>query len=181
MTISKVIVTPSDFNTAQFDVTSGGKVNLLETFINPFFKNAALDTTTNPASPEYVFTRHDNSEVRLPAGVNDVHVTQPGTAYDSATSVLTLGLTNGGTPVTVNLAELSKTTAQSSTSVSFSGEGTAGNPLTATVTVKAAGGVVAGANGLEIDATAINVLTHDVRLVDMAGNVLMFGSSAGAP
>lgn len=179
MTI-KTLVAPTDFNTDQFDVTTGGKVNLLAAFMNPFFKDASLDTTTNPAAPEYVFMRYDNTEVRLPANVNDVHVTGTGTTYDVATSVLTLGMTAGGTPITVNLAELSKTATQNSTSVALSGEGTAGNKLSATVIVKAAGGIVKGADGLEIDPTAINTRTHDVQLVDMAGNVLLFGSSTGA-
>lgn len=177
MTVLKTIVTPADFNPAQFDVTTGGKVNLLAAFMNPFFKQAALDTVTNPAAPEYVFTRHDNTEVRLPAGVVDVHVTQTGTSYDAATSVLTLGFAAGGAPVTVNLAELSKTATQDSTSVAFTGEGTAVNKLSAAVKVKAAGGILAGADGLELDPTAVNTLTHDVILVDMAGNFLISGGS----
>ena len=177
MATIKTVVTPTDFNTAQFDVTTGGKVNLLAAFMNPFFKHAVLDTTTNPAAPEYVFTRYDDTEVRLPAGVSDIHVTTAGTSYDAATSILTLGFTNGGIPVTVNLAELSKTAAQDSTSVAFTGEGTSGNKLSATVIVKAAGGILAGANGLELDPTAVNTLTHDVILVDMAGNFLISGGS----
>ena len=177
MAILKTVVTPSDFNTAQFDVTTGGKVNLLAAFMNPFFKAAALDSVTNPAAPEYVFTRHDSTEVRLPAGVIDVHVTQAGTSYDAATSILTLGFASGGAPVTINLAELSKTATQDSTSVAFTGEGTAGNKLSATVVVKAAGGILAGANGLELDAPNINSMTHDVVLTDMAGNFLISGGS----
>ncbi len=177
MTVLKTIVTPADFNTAQFDVTTGGKVNLLAAFMNPFFKQAALDSVTNPAAPEYVFTRHDNTEVRLPAGVVDVHVAQADTSYDAVTSILTLGFTAGGTPVTINLAELSKTATQDSTSVAFTGEGTSGNKLSATVIVKAAGGILAGANGLELDPTAVNTLTHDVILADMAGNFLISGGS----
>ena len=177
MATIKTVVTPTDFNTSQFDVTTGGKVNLLAAFMNPFFKQAALDSVTTPDAPAYVFTRHDNTEVRLPAGVNDIHVTTAGTSYDAATSILTLGFTNGGIPVTINLAELSKTATQDSTSVAFTGEGTSGNKLSATVIVKAAGGILAGANGLELDPTAVNTLTHDVILADMAGNFLISGGS----
>lgn len=177
MSTLKTVVTPSDFNTAQFDVTAGNKVNLLASFVNPFFKDAALDLTTDPAAPVYVFTRHDGSTVKLPANVNDVHVTQPGTGYDATTSVLTLGFTNGGAPVTVNLGELSKTATANSTTIAFSGEGTASNKLTASVIVKSAGGILAGANGLEVDPATVNSLTHDVVLVDMAGNFLMSGGS----
>lgn len=173
----RTVVAPTDFNSTQFDVTTGGKVNLLAAFMNPFFKAAALDTTTDPANPVYVFTRHDNTTVSLPAGVNDVHVTQPGTAFDAASSILTLGMTAGGTPVTINLAELSKSATQDSTSVAFTGEGTTGNKLSATVIVKAAGGILAGANGLELDPANVNALTHDVVLQDMAGNFLISGGS----
>ena len=177
MATIKTVVTPTDFNTTQFDVTTGGKVNLLAAFMNPFFKAAALDTTTDPANPVYVFTRHDNTTVSLPAGVSDVHVTQTGTAYDAASSVLTLGMTAGGTPVTINLAELSKTATQNSTSVQFSGEGTAGNKLSADVIVKAAGGILAGANGLELDPANVNTISHDVIVKDMAGNIVVTGGS----
>ena len=174
---TRTVVAPSDFNTSQFDVTTGNKVNLLASFMNPFFKQAVLDTTTNPAAPEYVFTRYDGTEVRLPTGVNDIHVTDVGTSYDAVARILTLGLTAGGTPVTINLAELSKTATQDSTSVAFTGEGTSGNKLSATVIVKAAGGILAGADGLELDPTTVNTLTHDVILVDMAGNFLISGGS----
>ena len=177
MTILKTIVTPADFNATQFDVITGGKVNLLAAFMNPFFKAAALDTTTNPAAPEYVFTRYDNTEVRLPAGVNDIHVTQPGTSYDEVSSILTLGMTAGGASVTVNLAELSKTPTQNSTSVQFSGEGTSGSKLSAEVIVKPAGGILKGADGLELDPATVNQITHDVIVKDMAGNIVVTGGS----
>lgn len=177
MSTSKVVVIPSDFNETQFDVTTGGKVNLLAAFLNPFFKDASLDTSTNPASPVYTFIRYDNTAVNLPAHVNDVHVTSVGSGFDSATSVLTLGFTAGGAAVTVNLAELSKTASQSSTSIAFSGDGTSGSKLSATVIVKANGGITSGADGLELDFAGVNAATHDVVLTDMAGNFIMSGGS----
>ena len=90
---------------------------------------------------------------------------------------MTLGLTAGGTPITINLAELSKTATQDSTSVAFTGEGTSGNKLSATVIVKAAGGILAGADGLELDPANVNAVTHDVIVKDMAGNIVVTGGS----
>ena len=176
MATIKTVVTPADLRTDHFAIV-GNKIEMKDTLVNPFFKDVVLDTTTDPANPVYVFTAHDGTTKSVPAGTNDIHVAAAGTAFNAATSVLTLGLTAGGAPVTINLAELSKTATQDSTSVAFTGEGTAGNKLSATVVVKAAGGILAGANGLELDAPNINSMTHDVVLTDMAGNFLISGGS----
>ena len=178
MTIQKRVVTPSDFNTTQFAEVSN-KITLAGAFTNPFFVDVTVDTA-NPLAPMYVFTQQGGGTKSVPAAVNAVNLDAAGTEYNAATMVLTIKMTDGTTD-TINLIELAKTTAVGSTTIAFSGDGTSANPLSATAVVKASGGVLAGASGLEIDTAAINTLTHDVQLVDMAGNSLVFGSSTGAP
>lgn len=176
MATVRTVLTPTDLRDDHFAVV-GNKMELKNTLINPLFKDVTLDTTTDPANPVYTFTAHDGTTKSVPAGVNDIHVTGAGTAFDAATSVLTLGFTSGGAPVTINLLELSKTSTQDSTSIAFTGDGQAANKLSATVIVKAAGGILSGADGLELDAANVNEMTHDVVLTDLAGNFLISGGS----
>ncbi|UJS26267.1 hypothetical protein [Thiothrix winogradskyi] len=176
MATIRTVIAPTDLHTDHFETVSS-KVVLKGTLINPFFKDVTLDNTTDPANPVYVFTAHDGTTKSVPAGVNDVHVTDAGTTFDAATSVLTLGFTSGGAPVTINLLELSKTSTQDSTSIAFTGDGQAANKLSATVIVKAAGGILSGADGLELDPANVNDITHDVVLTDLAGNFLISGGS----
>ncbi|MEB4590096.1 hypothetical protein VSS37_03805 [Candidatus Thiothrix sp. Deng01] len=176
----KTVVAPSDFNATHFDTTTNNKVNLSGPLLNPFFTDVTLDTATDPANPVYKFTQYGGTVKAVPAGVNDVHLDTAGTDYDAASMVLTLALNDGGSK-TINLMELAKTSTQDSTSIAFSGDGTAGNKLSAMVKTKAAGGITDAGSGLEVVPADINTLTHDVVLKDMAGNVLMYGSSTGAP
>lgn len=173
---TKVIITPGNLNTDHFTIANS-KVNLNSALINPFFTSVTLDTSV-PGAPVYTFTRQDGTTTSVAANVNDVHLEAEGTLYDAASMTLTLALNDGSTD-TIDLSELSKTTSENSTSVAFSGEGTAASPLSATVTIDAARGLSTTASGVGLDATSARQVLFDVELQDINGVVLMYGSSAG--
>ena len=156
---------PTDAN-LQADV-NGNMSNVLD--LTPAVKFAETKTTITyaPATKILTYTGEDGipANIDLSALAMDIFVN--GGTYNAATMVLTLTDNDGTTPdIMIALSELKTITTAASDTITFSGDGSDANPLTADLVVDPLAGnlLKTSAAGAKVDpADVIALATYDAQ------------------
>lgn len=100
----------------------------------------------------YVNENNVNQTIDLSQFTTDINVS--GGTFDPVTTVLTLTQDDGGPDIDIDLAALARSSTIDSSTVAFDGDGSSGDPLTATVKVSATAGnsITVNSDGLYVAA-----------------------------